>query len=1108
MGPAVMTLERDSLERARPASGRGFVGRARELDELDAGLSRALNGRGCLYLVSGEPGIGKTRLCDELTARAESSAGLVYWGRCWEAGGAPAYYPWLELLSGLADSLGDAELAAALGDGQGGAVALLPQLAARLPAQPTVPGSPEQARFCLFRALTNLVRRAAACRGALLVFEDLHAADESSLKLLHFLARELRSVRALVIGTRRDVDARITPEIGNLLSQLEREASVFPLARLDPAESAEFVRTRAASADPRTIEQLVERTQGNPLFLEQLVSLVASGRAAELAEALPAGVLELIRQRLSRLCESARELLELGAVLGDEVDPLLVSAISERPLEAVLGEFDEAARAGVVALHDQRRVRFRFTHALVREVLVRDLAPARRAELHGRAADAVGRRAPAGTEPAHAELAHHLLEGPVEALPRAVDHAVLAAERALSLFAFEDAISLLSRARLAAQRAGDPPLQRVRLLTALGRAKIRRGDGAEGQALCLEACEASRSFAEPELFAAAALAYGLEITSAIVNPTLVRLLEEALGRLPEADSALRVQVAARLAAAMQPHSDPKIPIALAERAVASARRIGDPRTLLGALYTGMSAMMDIVDPRERLPKNLEIEALAESLGEPEALLRTQARLVFDHMELGDFAAADARIDHFERLSRELRAARYAWRVPLFRSMRAMIHGRFEESEAACERARELGLAAGDPQLDRCYVFHREGLLRAWERHADMRALDPDARRMRAALYSGPHWQNGGSAFTYSRLEDYSNTRLYLELLPQDDWPLVHNPPAFQHLGEPLALAGAPEPTRLVYELLLGARHRSVSWGYTKFLWEGPATRVLGLLAARLGLLDEARAHFDDALATLTRLEAWPLLARCRYELGRALAEAGHPGEGRAALEASLAEARALGMTGLVELAERRLSPPKERHSSLPPPGPRAPRPDTGGLPFSFTPEGEYWTVSYLDSVFRLRDSLGLQYLARLFAEPGRAIHVLELSGARDVADPPLDEGDAGELLDDTARAAYKGKLEELREELDEAERFGDPGRAGRAREQIEFLSAELSRAVGLGGRTRRAGGAGERARSAVQRRIRNALDRVRESSPPLADLLERSVKTGVHCVFAPESAPR
>ena len=170
-------------------------------------------------------------------------------------------------------------------------------------------------------------------------------------------------------------------------------------------------------------------------------------------------------------------------------------------------------------------------------------------------------------------------------------------------------------------------------------------------------------------------------------------------------------------------------------------------------------------------------------------------------------------------------------------------------------------------------------------------------------------------------------------------------------------------------------------------------------------------------------------------------------------------------------------------------------------------EGEYWTVRWQETTFRLKDGLGLQYLVRLLADPGREIHVLDLVGERAgaAAGEAIDTGDAGELLDEEARRSYKDRLEDLRETLAEAESFGDGARAERARAEMEVLAAELGRAVGLGGRVRRAGGAAERARSAVQRRIKNALERIGEHAPALAAYLARTVKTGNACVFRPES---
>jgi tetratricopeptide (TPR) repeat protein len=1081
-------------------ASRVFVGREAELEELKLGLSDALSGRGRLYLLSGEPGIGKTRLCDELSGLAAEAGMRVVWGRCWESGGAPSYFPWLDVLASLAEMLDDVALERALEGGAALVSDLVVGVRARLGDRPTVASTPDEARFRLHRAVASLCRQAAAATGAVIILEDLHAADESSLRLLHSLARELRSMRLFVLATFRDVEAQFTVEVGEAIGRLTREGTSLSLGRLAPLDAERFVRARGGDIPARTVAAILRRSQGNPLFLDELVRL--AGNNAALPDDLTLGVRDAIRGRLDRVSQETRALLEVAAVVGDEFDPAIVAEAVGKPREATALAVAESLRAGVLVTASTQRLRF--SHALVREVLVGELPAERKRTLHGAVAEAIERRtAFVGAAPL-SELAHHFLEGPGEGLARAVRYAIRAADRAVALSSFEDAITLLGRVRDAVEAQGAPPRLDAELLTALGRAHIRRGAGALGQSMCLEAASIARSLGDGELLAQAALSYGLELTAALVNAPLIELLNEALQVLPVTDSPLRVRVTARLAGALQPHPDLLYPIGLARGAIESARRIGEPATLLEALFTGMSAMMDIVEPRERLPLNLEIEQLASGAGDAERIVRTQARLAFDHIELGELAPADARIEAFERLAREYGADRYSWRALFFRSMRAAMQGRFEEAFEHSERGRQMALEVGDPQIDRCYVLHREGLLRAWERHDEMIAFDPEARRVRLALYSGPHWQNGGSAFTHSRLEDAERTRFYLELIPQDDWPLVCNPPAFCHLGEPLALVDDLPLARIAYDRLRPAAHRTVSWGWTCMHWDGAATRVLALLAERLGQWDEAVRHFEEALRVHDGLGALPYLARTQYEYGRALVgrrDAGSVERGRRLLDTARLAAERLTMTGLVRLAEKRLSTATPTATALPT---ATTTRVADALPFTFTPEGEYWSIAYDDATFRLRDSRGLHYLAQLFASPDRAIHVLELSGGKGAgADAEvLDTGDAGELLDEQARRSYQERLTDLREELAEAESFGDPTRATRAREEIEFLAGELSRAVGMGGRARRAGGAGERARSAVQRRIRNAIERIREESHPLADLLERCVKTGHYCVFS------
>jgi hypothetical protein len=183
---------------------------------------------------------------------------------------------------------------------------------------------------------------------------------------------------------------------------------------------------------------------------------------------------------------------------------------------------------------------------------------------------------------------------------------------------------------------------------------------------------------------------------------------------------------------------------------------------------------------------------------------------------------------------------------------------------------------------------------------------------------------------------------------------------------------------------------------------------------------------------------------------------------------------------------------------------------------AFRQSGDYWSISFQEHASTLRDLKGLHYLSRLLAHPGREFHVLDLvsSGVApsattaEATDRELTSsgwGDSGALLDTQAKNSYRRRLAEIDEDLDDARLTGDSGRVGQAEAERDFLIRELSRAVGLGGRERRAGSASERARVSVTRAIRHAMSRIREHDPPLGEHLDRAIRTGTYCAYLPDT---
>ena len=304
----------------------------------------------------------------------------------------------------------------------------------------------------------------------------------------------------------------------------------------------------------------------------------------------------------------------------------------------------------------------------------------------------------------------------------------------------------------------------------LGLARIRGGDSEKGKRLCQQAAELARRLADGSLLARVALTYGVEIKAAIVDPTLVGLLEEAEAHLPEGERALRARVKARLAAAQQPAEQPQGPIRLAREAIALARELGDRSTLLEVLHDAMGALMEYVPADERLPLNLEQESLAGALGDRIRALRANQRLVFDHLERGELAMMDARIAVCERLGRELPQLRQQWQFPLFRAVRAAFEGRFADAERlaaeAAAVAAQLGVRAG-PSL----VLHRYAVLRIAERYDEAIALEQElltewaglrvAEDFVATITSATHARSGDTAGAETRFAQIGPTSFVL-----------------------------------------------------------------------------------------------------------------------------------------------------------------------------------------------------------------------------------------------------------------------------------------------------------------------------------------------------------
>jgi tetratricopeptide (TPR) repeat protein len=1094
-------------QQLRPArSGtRGFFGREHELRELRAAMDEAAAGYGRLMLVAGEPGIGKTRLAEELAAYATGVGARVLWGSCWEGDGAPAFWPWIQVLRVYVRDRDIAILQRELGSGAADVARLVPELAQRYPELPPPPPlESEQARFRLFDAVTAAFGRAADAQPFLFILDDLQWADRPSLLLLRFLAGELHADRILVLGAYRDVELGHAHPVSELLGELTSGHRRAVLTGLAASEVGRLVTQVAAEQpDPEIVAMVQEATGGNPFFVRQLTELLASqGRLHRTAArdrgvpGIPPGIREVVDRRLRQLSDPCAELLSAAAVLGQEFDLELVEPLVDLSRDQQLQLLTEASGARLVDESPGATRRYRFVHALVREVCYERLPVPQRARLHRLAGEAMEERYRDNLEGRLAELAHHFLQSAVVdgTTGKAVDYAERAGRRALALLAYEEATDHLLRVlQLLDVSAPTEVGRRCEVLLALGAAQMASSDIAAARESYGQAAVLAKRIGARELLARAALGLGVDPIG-FVDDLEVRVLEEALELLSDDDSVMRARVLARLAKALRFSPLVERRRALSEQAVAMARRIGDPATLAPVLHEQHLAMWGGANPAERLTIATEVIEVAERYGDRSLALQGHAMRTGDLLELGDLQGLEMEIETYDRKTVELHQLYYRWHIPLLRASQAALAGRFAEAERLAAEGHALGVRAQN-QAIAVFVPVVIGMIRfAQGRFHELEAL---LREQVDQYPSLPEWR-GALAYALAEADRREEARVVFERLAADDFGRLPRDViwvgglAFCALT--CSLLEDQERAATLYELLLPHAGFNVRVSRIGIGSMGAVEHYLGLLAATMGHLDGAVRHFEAAMRLNARMGAACYLANSRYQYARVLRARGASGHHELAddhMGRAIASATALG----IELQLRR--PDAAREAAQPEP-----------LHGAFSKEGEYWTIGYQGHVIRLRESIGLAYLVRLIAEPRREFHALDLavwtSGGAAGSAPSLQEGE--ELLDQQARAAYRHRIAELTEELEEAQGWGDTERAARARHEIDAITEQLAAAVGLGGRDRRAASEAERARVSVTKALKSAIRRIAAQDAELGEHLAHSVKTGTFVAYDPDPA--
>jgi predicted ATPase/DNA-binding SARP family transcriptional activator len=887
------------------APSRGvFVGRERELAQLLRALEDALAGEGRLLLLAGEPGIGKSRLADELVAAARVRGARVLVGRCWEAGGAPAYWPWIQSLRAYVRETESDALRTQLGTGAADLAQLLPELRDRFPDLPERPAvESEGARFRLFEAASSFLHSAARAQPLVLVLDDLHAADEPSLLLLRFVAREISDSRVLVLCAYRDVDPTLQDPLTSALAELVREphTAQIELAGLsEPAVAAYVELATGNEAAPQLVRAVHAETEGNPLFVAEVVRLLdAEGRISE-ADAhrrIPPGVRAVIAQRVGRLSEGCRSLLVPAAVLGREFGLDALAQVSARPREAMLDVLDEAMAERIVGDMPGSPGRLRFGHALIRDALYDDLTAARRLKLHQEAGEALESVYAVDLDSHLAELAHHFFAAaPAGVANKAVDYARRGGDRAASQLAYEEAARLYEMALSMV----DDEEARCELLLALGDARARAGDTPASKHAFREAAELAERRGLAEQLGHAALGYGGRLIWDVSRDDeyLAPLLERALRAVGDGDSALRVKLLARLAGGPLRDSrfSPARRAALSEEALEIARRIGDAATLTYGLAGYIAGHHSPDHTAEQLRLAAELLQVATDAGEPERAVEGYEHRGTALLELGEMDAAKADLAAMSFLAEELRQPSQAWFVAELRAHHALLEGRFAEAERLIAEAFTIGQRAAGWNAAVSYRLQLYLLRRAQGRLSEIKEL---VRRSADDYPTYPIWRCV-LAHVSAELGDTDQARdLVVALarhgftaLPFDEEWLV----SVGLLAEAIRSLRDADRASVLYELLLPYGDR-VAVAYPE-ISTGAVSRYLGILAETLQRRDDACGHYEAAIAMNERIGARPWLAHAQHDLAAMLLASGGPGDAekaRSLLAQAISTYRELGM---------------------------------------------------------------------------------------------------------------------------------------------------------------------------------------------------------------------
>ena len=1012
-------------------------------------LGAAEAGEPQLAVIHGPPGIGKTRLVEEVAERARSRGARIGIGRCAQEGEAPPFWPWRAILRDL-----------------GAPEGLLQE-------------GPAQERFASFQAVLPHLRSGSIDAPSLIVVDDAHLADSASLLLVRFLVRE-RGLALLMLLTRRDRAPEAAPEVRGLLSELDPAALAIPLSGLSEAAVSEYLASfNAPPPDPGLLHAVVAVTKGNPLHLRS-IALRSDLRAGGVS----GGLERAIRGVIERLPPRDRRLIAFAALLGREVTAYETARMADVSPTLAAETLVRAADLGLAVRSETDR--FRFVHDLIRDVVTASLDVSDRLAAHARAAALLS-----GDDPERASRrAQHALAAASrsrEDAERAVGVAREVARTLKRTDGFESAAALLRRAAEIQVAAGltSPAAE---LAVEHAECMLACGLLAEARPLFQLAARTAEKEQDPVALARAALGLGgVWVGEHRLTHDAERVLalqRRALEALPVEGAVLRARLKVRLAAE-EAYRGGSVSAVLA--AVEEVRRAGDGHALAEALSLAHHALLTPEHTWRRPAIAKELIALAAAAEDGLLSLIGLCWRAADLFLLGD-PAAGAALEELRVRADTLRCRSVLFIVQAMDVMLAIRAGEFANAEAAAARCFALGTEVGDADAQAYHGAHLCAIRAFQGREAELGDVAASMAASPTLIGERDYAFASAAALFALRGGREQPARAMLERLARDglssilsssSWlltMLVVTETAHALQDERIAKAA--------YDALLPYADLPVM-GSLAVVCFGSVHRPLGLAALTCGKHDLAIEHFAAAVAANEALGHRPAAVQAQAELGLARLQRGSgraDRRGRALLQDAFAAAAAAGMGGLLA---------RWRHIAE---GTGfAGGADEPGAALITLTDAKRWRVVLGGEVAFVRDRVGMRYLAQLVTAPDRGVRALALAvqGGTEGVEQPHDP-----LMDGKTIAAVRARIRDLRARTALSER---------EQHELAVLTRELSRAMGLGGRTRSFADAPERARTAVRKAIKRAIDEIFLVNPAIGQHLAQRIETGAVCCYRLET---